>query len=412
MYIKKYIVFSFFLITIWLTSSVSLESRPKTIPARRTLFDTAFTIGSLTMPDSAILARSIVSRGDVSRLRRFLKKARQGNSLRIGYIGGSITEGARAGGREARYVNRLAYFLQRLFPRSTFSVLNAGIAGTNSRFGCSRVKDDLLNVKPDMIIIEYAVNDSPNDSLLTIQSMEGLVRQCLRSDSVPVLMLLTMRNSADDTLVSHYHTIIGKHYSVPIISYRHAVWPLIASNQLQWTSISFDKLHPNHYGHLLIAYILYTFIKNIYLENDTIEYKTILIPSPYSSDLFEFAGVHSSNVRDPIKVQINKGWRPMLRDHRHLAYISKDVGDSLVVTTPSHEVTIGYRIWKHLTVCIGVKLDGRVVDTLRSVNSKDYGVSYIPFYQVYQQSTSTIRSITMTNISGGYFDIEYILYAD
>ena len=163
------------------------------------LFDTSFAVNSLIMPDTEAITRSIVSRGNLERLQFFLSKAQSGQPLRIGCIGGSITGGAMATAEERRYINRLGSFLSRLFPKSDFTVINAGIGATNSRFGCSRVHDDLFIENPDLIIIEYVVNDSWSDPVLNIQALEGLVRQCLKLDSVPMILLFTMEFTGDTT---------------------------------------------------------------------------------------------------------------------------------------------------------------------------------------------------------------------
>jgi hypothetical protein len=180
------VLFSLFFVLFFLTEC-SKSPNPADSPPLP--FDTVFFVDSIAMPDSEVLARSIVSMGSLKRLHGFLIKAKAGNFLKIGCIGGSITAGAMASTEERRFPNRLAAFLHNLFPKSSFSVINAGIGATTSRFGCSRAHNDLLIENPDMIIIEYAVNDFLENSDLNKQTIEGLVRQCLRLDSVPTLIV-------------------------------------------------------------------------------------------------------------------------------------------------------------------------------------------------------------------------------
>ena len=53
-------------------------------------------------------ARALVSIGDVDRLRRQIARARAGESIVLGAIGGSITEGVGASRPDASYLARVA----------------------------------------------------------------------------------------------------------------------------------------------------------------------------------------------------------------------------------------------------------------------------------------------------------------
>lgn len=111
----------------------------------------------------------------------FKKKAKKGEPIVIGYLGGSITVGAatyplkgeNAEGNSYNYVNynanddswrAITYkWLKEKFEVSPgqFSQLNAAIGGTDSAFGAFRVHEHLLAEKaPDFLFLEFAVNDN------------------------------------------------------------------------------------------------------------------------------------------------------------------------------------------------------------------------------------------------------------
>ncbi len=374
-------------------------------------FDTAFSVCPSFLSDSGVLARSVISKGDTGRLKYFLAKAKSGNSLKIGCIGGSITAGAMASAEDNRYINRLASSLQGLFPMSSFSIINAGIGATTSRFGCSRARDDLLVGNPDLIIIEYAVNDFWWDSVLNVQTIEGLVRQCMRLDSVPTLMLFTT-DSTGDTSRAHLQAMVGTHYNLPIISYRNAMWPLITTGRLHWESIAVDDVHPNDNGHLIIANLLYSYIKTISSREDASTFVFSSMPSPLTTDLYEFAGIHSSNTDDPLSVKTNSGWAQILKENGRVGYSSSNRGDSIVFSGNVNEVTIGYRYAGNLSGKMQIKLDGRIIDTIDNHFSEDWGSGYMSLYQLYaQKAAPELRTFTVTNIEGSLFDVSYILFA-
>ena len=104
-------------------------------------------------------------------LPNFLAKASTpGADVRIAYFGGSIT--AQGGWRP----KTLAYF-QKAFPGAKFSEINAAIGGTGSDLGVFRLKQDVLDKKPDLIFVEFAVNDGGAPPEQIFRCMEGIVRQ-------------------------------------------------------------------------------------------------------------------------------------------------------------------------------------------------------------------------------------------
>src|ERR1700753_1944032 len=86
-------------------------------------------------------------------LPNFLAKANTaGAEIKIAYFGGSIT--AQNGWRP----KTLAYF-QKTYPAAKFSEINAAIGGTGSDLGVFRIKQDVLDKKPDLMFVEFATND-------------------------------------------------------------------------------------------------------------------------------------------------------------------------------------------------------------------------------------------------------------
>ena len=106
-----------------------------------------------------MIARSQVSNGDLTRLTSVVAKARRGEPITIGVIGGSITVGAFASKPENSYAGRLLAWWQETFPQCEFRLVNAGAGGTGSMVGALRADKDLLFAKPDLVVIEFAVND-------------------------------------------------------------------------------------------------------------------------------------------------------------------------------------------------------------------------------------------------------------
>ncbi len=100
----------------------------------------------------------------------FAKVAQKGADIKVAYLGGSIT--AQPGWR----VTSLA-LLQKSYPEVKFSEINAALGGTGSDLGVFRLQSEVLDLKPDILFVEFAVNDggSPPDQIF--RSVEGIVRK-------------------------------------------------------------------------------------------------------------------------------------------------------------------------------------------------------------------------------------------
>jgi len=110
-----------------------------------------------------------------SGLGNVLAKLKAGGEVRIAYFGGSITA---AGGWR---VKTLRWF-QEAYPQAKLVEINAAIGGTGSDLGVFRCQQDVLSHKPDLIFVEFAVNDGGADPLSIWRAMEGIVRQAWRQD--------------------------------------------------------------------------------------------------------------------------------------------------------------------------------------------------------------------------------------
>lgn len=88
---------------------------------------------------------------DIARLKRLMERAEKGETLTIGFLGGSITQGSLAGTHENTYAYRVFTWWKNRFPKAKFRYVNGGIGGTSSYFGVARAHRDLLMYRPDFV---------------------------------------------------------------------------------------------------------------------------------------------------------------------------------------------------------------------------------------------------------------------
>ena len=108
-----------------------------------------------------MLDAGIFNPGDTGRLASVMARAASGEDITIAYIGGSITNGDSANPKETKcYAYLTTEWWKATFPGANINYVNAGIGATDSYIGVHRAKRDVLAYKPDLVIVEFSVNDA------------------------------------------------------------------------------------------------------------------------------------------------------------------------------------------------------------------------------------------------------------
>lgn len=209
--------------------------------------------------------RALLNEGNTSRLAAAMEKAKKGESITVAAIGGSITQGTAASSSDSCYASRFFAWWQEKFPECEVNTVNAGIGGTDSYLGVHRADEQLLSYDPDVVVIEFSVNDT--DKTMNKYSYDSLVRKVLSAENEPAVILL-FTTQEDGTSLQDVHKEIGKAYDLPMISYREAVYPEVAAGTINWKDISPDNIHPNDIGHGIIGQLLSRYLDGIY-SSDT-----------------------------------------------------------------------------------------------------------------------------------------------
>lgn len=207
-----------------------------------------------------MIARSCVSCGDGKRLRRVIEQAKSGREVTIAYIGGSITQGA---GAAPIHTQCYAYQSYRKFQeicgnKENVRLIKAGVGGTPSELGMIRFERDVLRdgmVKPDIIVIEFAVNDEGDET--KGDCYESLIRKALKQPNEPAVILLFSVFANDENLQERMIPI-GNHYHLPMVSIKNAVTEQFYKKQgagrvMTKNQFFYDIYHPTNAGHTVMA---------------------------------------------------------------------------------------------------------------------------------------------------------------
>ena len=147
-----------------------------------------------------------------------LAKLEAGAATRIAYLGGSIT--AQEGWRP----KTLKWF-QEKYPAAKIQEINAAIGGTGSDLGAFRLQHDVLDQRPDLLFIEFAVNDGGASPEQIYRGMEGIVRQTWKHDpNTDICFVYTLAGNMLETLKEDRFPRsasamerVADHYGIPSI---------------------------------------------------------------------------------------------------------------------------------------------------------------------------------------------------
>ena len=234
----------------------------------------------------------------MTRLKNLMKRAANGESLVIGFLGGSITQGSLSSTPETCYAYLVYEWWKKSFPNAAFSFVNGGIGGTTSHYGGARAWKDVLCYRPDIVTVDFSVNDDANEFFE--ETYEGTLRRLLMAPSAPAVIVLNNVFYDTGKNAQEYHNRIADHYGIPHVSIKDTIFPDVESGKIVRADITPDNLHPNDKGHRLVADEICKLLDSIKAEveeeaiaGENIEDKSmkteesILLPEPLTENAYE-----------------------------------------------------------------------------------------------------------------------------
>jgi lysophospholipase L1-like esterase len=199
-------------------------------------------------------------------LPNFYHKLQQNRSVHIAYLGGSITA-AQDGWRELT-----CNWFRVTWPQTIITHNNAAIGGTGSNLGVFRTERDVIRYKPDLVFVEFAVNDGGKEREKVVKPMEGIVRKIwLASPETDICFVYTIDQDKMKKLqeghvdpAAEAMEEVAEHYGIPSIHLGYDVMRLLQEGKLVFTApkeenkykivFTSDNVHPlSESGHPLYA---------------------------------------------------------------------------------------------------------------------------------------------------------------
>lgn len=193
--------------------------------------------------------------------------------LRIGFLGGSITEGAGASAIKNRWATKVVneYFKEN-YPNKNVIEMNAAIGGTGSEYGMQRVVKDLslgTESAPDVVFVEFAVNDAYEKGMSLSQKTESIVRQLISFKKIPVIIFIyttsedsinkngSLSGKAVENAISA-QSAVAQHYGIYEVNLNDYIWEGVKQGRFIWErgqagTLTGDGTHPNDSGYEVYA---------------------------------------------------------------------------------------------------------------------------------------------------------------
>ena len=188
-------------------------------------------------------------------LRRALK---QGRTVKVLAIGSSSTAGIGASSALATYPVRLENDLEVTFKGADFDVVNRGVSGEVGLGACTRMKREVEELKPDLVVWQVGTNDAMTHADVD-EFKVNLTRtlQWLAKQNIDVVLIdpqFTERLAADEHYIKVVHAIadVARDERVRLVRRFTAMADLVHEKG-ESAVLSSDRFHLNDLGYRCMA---------------------------------------------------------------------------------------------------------------------------------------------------------------
>lgn len=208
------------------------------------------------------VAVDTVQFGGLENLAYFAQKVRNKEPVVIGYIGGSITQGSGASAYGNNYFWKSKLELEKAVAAQGSKAITytAAIGGTGSDYACYRANAQLFCHKPDLLIVEFSVNDGNDPN--AADSMECLIRQARKANpKMGIVLFYTTIVKFEDEFYSKgllprsvmLHHKVAAYYGLAEVLTGMLVDQGIKAGTFTDKTFFTDGTHPSDIGHAFYA---------------------------------------------------------------------------------------------------------------------------------------------------------------
>ncbi len=194
--------------------------------------------------------------GDCSRLKKLYEKAARNESISLVFLGASITMAYRIE-LQYQFLTAVKQYIENTYGATNVHIHNMGTPGVPSLHGLYRSYTELEEKNPDLIVIDYSVNDQKSTPYR--DSYESLLVRCLSLPTEPAVFSFFVQTS-DGYTCAPQMAAANQHYGIPYVNIGSWIMEDIQNGLLKWEDYSYDDRHPGPLGHTWIGRHLVDFL--------------------------------------------------------------------------------------------------------------------------------------------------------
>lgn len=174
----------------------------------------------------------------------------------VAYMGGSVTDGMGATRGTGGWRGRSFAYLQNTYPAVTFEQVAANLGGNGSQYGVYVTDQFVASKKPDLVFIEYAVNnayDGCGDADTLWAHYETMIHLLRTANPCVEIVLAYVSDSChrSEPIIPVLEQIADK-YQLPSLNYYEAVMHEMGDKS-NWNRYFIDGVHANDNGYDVMA---------------------------------------------------------------------------------------------------------------------------------------------------------------
>lgn len=299
-------------------------------------------------------------------LENTLYKLQHDKKLTVGYFGGSITEGAGSSDPEKTcWRARNTIWLREHFPDAEIIPIQAAIGGTGSDLGAFRIDNDLLVHEPNLVFVEFAVNDNGMSYNHVSEHYETVLRKIYTTNPcADIICLFTITKAiyedmrrGQEYISRAAQSALAHAYGVAaILDVGAALADRTVAEGGDWYRYTTDTVHPNDEGYVIYADLINGLMEKALIGKET---PTALTPKTLPAPICPHAPFHAKLV-DAKEALPAEGWLAVDKTlrRRYPSYI-ESAGTEDILTYRFTGTEIGlYMMFAHDTGDFSFRIDG------------------------------------------------------
>ncbi len=196
------------------------------------------------------------------KLKKTIDKINAGQELKIIALGDSLTYGWMV---NKGYLDFLEEMLSRKYPENKITIINKGVPGDTAEEGRQRLEKDVISYSPDLLFIQFALNDAFSGYSVTgfSENISVIIAEIKKQTRAEILLMTSspLDQENKDLIKDYYEALldIAKKESVEIVCIHEYLEQKMADGIDVTVLFQADAVHPEEQGYQFMAEAIFKY---------------------------------------------------------------------------------------------------------------------------------------------------------